>query len=67
MAGSLHHKEIMNRDEIKKLRKDPQYIGEEKLMDFTEHIWKMGRPRGIYKILYRVLEFCADKLIWRKP
>jgi len=52
--------------ETEKLRNDPQYIGEVKLMDLTEHIWKMGRPVGIYKILYRALEFCADKLIWRK-
>ena len=52
--------------ETEKLRKDPQYIGEEKLMDLAEHIWKMGRPVGIYKILYHALEFCADKLIWRK-
>uniref|UniRef100_A0A6H1ZM02 Uncharacterized protein n=1 Tax=viral metagenome TaxID=1070528 RepID=A0A6H1ZM02_9ZZZZ len=55
------------KDEAEKLRNDPGYIGEVKLMDLTEHIWKMGRPSGIYMVLYRVLEFCAGKLIWRKP
>jgi len=54
------------KEEVKWMSKDPRYIAEEKLMDFTEHIWAMGKPIGIYKLLYRLLEFCADKLIWRK-
>jgi len=52
-------------DQIEKMREDPQYIAEEKLMALTEQIWSMGKPVGIYKILFRLLEFCADKLIWR--
>jgi len=52
-------------DSAKKMENDPQYIAEGKLIALTEQIWKIGKPVGIYKILFRVLEFCADKLIRR--
>lgn len=36
-------------------------------MELTETICSLhGQYKGIYKIYYHILEFVADKLIWRK-
>jgi len=40
---------------------------EDCLMALTEKICEIhGQYRGIYLILYWILEWCADKLIWRQ-
>ena len=47
--------------------KDPRFHAECALMDVTERICKMhGQPKGIYGLLFWILNWSADKLIWRK-
>ena len=49
------------------LEKDPQFQMECSMMDVTEGICKMyGQPKGIYGILFWLLNWSADKLIWRR-
>lgn len=53
--------------QLKEFKKDPQFQAECALMDVTEKICKMyGQPKGIYGILFWLLNWSADKLIWRK-
>lgn len=53
-------------DKMLEFEKDPQFQAEYALLDVTEKIWEMGEPKGIYRIIYWLLEWSADKLIWRK-
>ena len=47
--------------------KDPRFHTESALMDVTERICEMyGQPKGIYGFLFWLLQWSADKLIWRK-
>ena len=49
-----------------KLMADPQVQAEAALLELTESICKKYGPyRGRYKLLYWLLEWTADKLIWR--
>ena len=53
-------------EQIKEFEKDPKFQAECAMMDVTERICEMhGQPRGIYKILFLIMTWCADKLIWR--
>jgi len=45
---------------------DPQFKAEESLLALTETICeKWGQYRGRYRIYYWLLEWAANKLIWR--
>ena len=59
--------EMLN-DYIKELdRKSDYYQAEYYLLYFTETVCKIhGQYKGIYLIYYRILEWVADKLLWRK-
>jgi len=47
-------------------KKDPRFGMEANLLDLTERLWKhYGKPTGKYRVLYRLLEWSANKLIWR--
>ena len=54
-------------DYIKELdRKGDYYQAEYSLLDFTETVCKIhGQYKGIYLIYYHILEWVADKLLWR--
>jgi len=46
---------------------DPRFHAECALMDFTEKIIEInGQPKGVYKVLFWLLDWAADRLIWRK-
>ena len=48
------------------LKKDPQCRAEYFLLDLGNEICKIhGQPKGIYWILFYLLNWSADKLIWR--
>ena len=55
-------------DYIKGLdRKSDYYQAEYSLLDFTETVCKIhGQYKGIYLIYYHILEWVADKFLWRK-
>jgi hypothetical protein len=48
--------------------RDPRYHAEEALLDLTEKICEAhgGQPRGIYKHLFHLMQWCAGRLIWGK-
>jgi hypothetical protein len=47
---------------------DPYYRAEEALLELTETICEIhGHYTGRYLWLWRLLEWTATKLIWRKP
>lgn len=47
--------------------KSLHYDAEYSLLDFTETVCELhGQYKGIYLIYYHILEWVADKLIWRK-
>jgi len=48
------------------LEKDPQFHAEGVLLSLQDEICKAyGQPQGIYRILFWILNWSADKLIWR--
>ena len=54
-------------DILEEYRKDPAFIAEAAKLDMLEKICKVhGPPTGVYRMLFLILEWRADKLIWRK-
>ena len=48
-------------------QKDLRFRAECSLLGVTDEICQiLGQPRGIYRILFWLLQWCANKLIWRK-
>jgi len=53
--------------ETDRLRNDPEYQALESLMDLTEKICEMhGQPKGYRKILFWLLQWTAEELIYPK-
>ena len=47
-------------------KKDPRFGMEATLLNLTEWIWEhYGKPKGVYLALLWLLEWTANKLIWR--
>jgi len=54
------------RDHLAECEKDPRFHAECALMGFTEKIIEInGQPKGIYGVYFWLLQWSADKLIWR--
>ena len=56
-------------NQMAEFEKDPQFQAESALLDVTERICKVhdGQPKGIYRILFWLLNWSANKLIWKTP
>ena len=55
------------KDNIKEFEKDPKFKAEYALLDVMNKICERhGQPKGIYKILFYLMEWCAQRLIWKK-
>ena len=51
---------------FRKLENDSKFKAECALLELTELICEMhGQPKGLKKIYYKILEWCATKLIWQ--
>lgn len=44
---------------------DPQYKAESAMVELEEQIWRIGKPKGILRLYYRVFEWCFERLIYR--
>ena len=54
------------RNQLLESKKDPRFHADYALMDVTERICEMyGQPKGVYGILFWLLQWSANKLIWR--
>lgn len=55
------------KNQMLEVEKDPRSHAECVLLDITENICEMyGQPKGIYRLLFYLLNWSADKLIWRE-
>jgi len=53
---------------VEKMEHDPQYIAESHLLNLTETICIIHggrRPKGLNGVLFWLIEWCANKLIWQ--
>ena len=54
-------------EEIDRMRIDPYYKAEYGLLEFTERVCEIhGQFKGIYYLYYKIFEWIADKMLWRK-
>ena len=66
-ALNLGDADMILKEMAEQFKDDPEYQAEGHLLALTEKICEIhGQYRGIYLVLFWVLEWTADKLIYRK-